>query len=209
MFAVWFLKLLRSCLSLTWFAVSRFFIFVIGQLSSLLTAFVFLIEMILMKIYWWNMQIYWFLGLKSFFHINSPNSYGIQLFSVMCFFTNVVKIIIQYFKYFWVGFVKSFWAACLSFLRSLRIPSSNFIRRNVRFFICWPLLLISFDLAISIPFIVQITLCINAILRFLVFGNWNSLDLFWRFRLVSFFLDFLDRRLLIFFYFFFQFNFWF
>ena len=162
MFAIWFLKLLRSCLSLTWFAVSRFFIFVIGQLSSLLTAFVFLIEMILMKIDRWNMQINWFLGLKSFFHINSPNSYGIQLFSVMCFFTNVIKIIIQYFKYFWVGFVKSFWAACLSFLRSLRIPSSNFIRRNVGFFICWPLLLISFDLILQqryfLKFIIEVHL---------------------------------------------------
>lgn len=154
MLAIWFLKLLGSCLSLTWFPVSWFFIFIVWAFSSMLAAFVLLVEMILMKIYRRNMQLNWLLNIKSFFQINSTNRYRIQLLSVMCLFANVVEIVIQYLKDFRIRFEKRFWIAILSFLRSLRIPRCSFIRWNIRLFIHWFFNLISFDLAVPVPFVV-------------------------------------------------------
>lgn len=154
MLAIWFFKLLGSCLSLTWFPISWFFIFVVWAFSSLLAAFILLVEMVLMKIYRRYMQLNWLLNIECFFQINPSNRYRIQLLSVMCLFAYVIKIVIQYLKYFRIRFEKGFWIAILSFLRSLRIPRCSFIRWNIRLFIDWLLHLISFDLAVSVPFVV-------------------------------------------------------
>jgi hypothetical protein len=120
----------------------------------MLAAFILLVEMILMKINRRNMQLNRLLNIKCLFQINPSNCYWIQLLSVMCLFANVVEIVIQYLKDFRIRFEKRFWIAILSFLRSLRIPRCSFIWWNIRLFNYWFFNLISFDLAISVPFVV-------------------------------------------------------